>query len=123
MTQLVATSTLGTPADTYIYSLARCQDDQTLACIASDDSLRLFDPERLQLLKTVSNCNAGTSCLESFETSSSTFLTAGRDGRIVCWDVSGRTTGFELRERRSYLLSFQNRTNDVLQRRAQDCLH
>lgn len=92
MAKCLASSSLGTPPDTYLYSLA--QSGNTISTIGSDDSLRIFDGS-LQLLTHVKAAHTGISCLQ---TSGAGFATAGRDGVVRCWDSRGRGPGIELRE-------------------------
>ncbi|KAK4541943.1 hypothetical protein LTR36_007307 [Oleoguttula mirabilis] len=81
MAKSIASSTLGSAPDTYLYALARIGD--CFATIGSDDSLRLFDPS-LKVRQTAQPRNSGLSCLKA--TSKNAFLTAGRDGTIRLWD-------------------------------------
>lgn len=83
MAKCIASSNLGTPADTYLYALAQ-SSDSTLATIGSDDTLRLFDASSLKTLQTTSKCHSGVACLES--ASPCFFVTGGRDGLVRCWD-------------------------------------
>lgn len=81
MAKPIASSTLGSAPDTYLYALARIGD--CFATIGSDDALRIFDPT-LKVRYTAQPRNSGLSCLKAF--SSSTCATAGRDGTIRLWD-------------------------------------
>lgn len=78
----VASSTLGTPADTYLFSLA--QLDKIHATIGSDDVLRLFGPS-LEPLHQARLPGSGLACLTTF--SNQAFATAGRDGVVRLWDT------------------------------------
>lgn len=96
-------SDLGLPPNSYIYkiiSTAPRQDPLTysrtdqLAAIASDDSLRFFDPTTLKTLPNgvVRNVNEKVTCLERGNDQESNLVaTAGRDGLIKFWDK--RSTG------------------------------
>ncbi|KAL5386445.1 hypothetical protein DPSP01_004170 [Paraphaeosphaeria sporulosa] len=91
-------SDLGLPPNSYIYriiSTAPRQDPLTydrtdlLAAIASDDSLRFFDPTTLSTLANgvVRNVNEKVTCLErGNDQQSNLVVTAGRDGLIKFWD-------------------------------------
>ncbi|KAF9737495.1 hypothetical protein PMIN06_003716 [Paraphaeosphaeria minitans] len=91
-------SDLGLPPNSYIYrivSTAPRQDPLTysrtdqLAAIASDDSLRFFDPTTLITLPNgiVRNVNEKVTCLERGNDQQSNLVaTAGRDGLIKFWD-------------------------------------
>ena len=96
-------SDLGLPPNSYIYkiiSTAPRQDPLTysqtdsLAAIASDDSLRFFNPATLGVLPNgiVQNVNEKVTCLERGNDQPSNLVaTAGRDGLIRFWDK--RTPG------------------------------
>ncbi|KAK3049226.1 hypothetical protein LTR09_009404 [Extremus antarcticus] len=94
MARCIASSTLGTPPDTYLYSLA--QAGSTFATIGSDDTLRLFDIS-LNPLRKVSSAHAGLSCLTSF---ASGFATAGRDSLIRTWDTRAQRSNIQLSDPR-----------------------
>jgi WD40 repeat protein len=91
-------SDLGLPPNSYIYriiSTAPRQDPLTysrtdqIAAIASDDSLRFFDPATLNALPNgvVRNVNEKVTCLERGNDQQSNLVaTAGRDGLIKFWD-------------------------------------
>ncbi|KAF2765224.1 WD40 repeat-like protein [Teratosphaeria nubilosa] len=85
MVKAIAASSLGAPADTYFYSLARIGD--TFATIGSDDSLRLFDPS-LKPIATARPNGSGLSCLQPF--SNTAFATAGRDGIVRIFDTRAK---------------------------------
>ncbi|KAK5121093.1 hypothetical protein LTR85_005577 [Meristemomyces frigidus] len=85
MAKPVASSTLGSPSDTYLYALARIGD--CFATIGSDDALRIFDPS-LKVRYTAQPRNSGLSCLETF--SDNSLATAGRDGVVRLWDTRGK---------------------------------
>jgi WD40 repeat protein len=79
----VAQSSLSTPPDTYLYTLARTGSD--FATIGSDDSLRIFSVPGLKLTRTYASAHKGISCLISAPDGVNLF-TAGRDGVIRLWD-------------------------------------
>jgi WD40 repeat protein len=83
--QQVASSSLSLPPQSYIYSLVPIP--AALAAISSDDSLRLFDRETLQLLPSgvVITAHQGITCLTS--ASDELLASAGRDGIARTWDV------------------------------------
>jgi WD40 repeat protein len=92
-------SNLEVPPNSYIYkiiSTAPRTDPLTyngtspLAVIASDDSLRFFDPASLHALPngTICNVNDKVTCLERGNDAPSNLVaTAGRDGLIKYWDA------------------------------------
>ena len=93
----VQQSTLGLPSGAYIYSLASFGDD-ALAAISSDNSLRCFNRQTLQLLPDgvinpihVGQDDAGgATCLcpvTSGDEKSPLLAPSGRDGTVKVWDV------------------------------------
>ena len=111
-------SDLGLPPNSYIYkiiSTAPRQDPLTysqidqLAAIASDDSLRFFDPATLSVLPNgvVKNVNEKVTCLERGNDQPSNLVaTAGRDGLIKFWDK--RTPGKAVAEIQSRWYFYPN---------------
>lgn len=108
--QATASSNLGLPADSYIYSFATtsAQEDtradvyktlkssDRLAVISSDDSLRVFDPSTLKLLPDglYPNTHKGLTSIKRFGPNgqeSNVFMTAGRDGQVCGWDLRSRS--------------------------------
>ena len=85
--QLLSSSTLSLPADTYIYDVISVSGDGKLATISSNDTLRLFD-ESLQLPPNgaFDRVHDGVTCLENFEASAGCLVTAGRDAAVNVWD-------------------------------------
>lgn len=89
---------LGLPADAYIYSLSPCGDD-ALAVVSSDNSLRCFDRQTLQLLPngvkasihTGHKDEVGPTGLCQASDGSHVLATSGRDGAVKVWDI--RTGG------------------------------
>lgn len=100
---LVSGSSLSLPADSYVYKILQTKHQiGALAAISSDDSLRIFDPEMLQLKAggLFNKTHEGITCLETFDADPHCVLTAGRDGAGRCWDLrSGRKT-FEVNDGR-----------------------
>lgn len=99
---LLCTSSLSLPADSYIYKILHTNQNAALAAISSDDSLRIFDPETLQLVaaEIFNKTHNGVTCLETFDADPHCVLTAGRDAAGRCWDLrSGRKT-FEVNDGR-----------------------
>lgn len=99
---LLSESPLSLPADSYIFKILHIDQNATLAAISSDDSLRIFDPEKLQLEAggIFNKTHEGVTCLETFDADPHCVLTAGRDAAGRCWDLrSGRKT-FEFNESR-----------------------
>ncbi|KAF2021084.1 WD40 repeat-like protein [Aaosphaeria arxii CBS 175.79] len=95
-------TTLSLPPETYIYKIISTSPREyphnytktaNLAVIASDDSLRIFDPISLNLVAdgVIKNANASVTCLERVEGSEGNLLaTAGRDGFVRFWDARSR---------------------------------
>jgi len=105
-TTLAATSSLSLPSGSYIYCIAAV--DHALAAISSDDSLRIFDPETLQLTSglALENVHIGVTCLKSVSSSSSSVITAGRDGFIRYWDLRTGEQSLEIKDRMQYTYRF-----------------
>lgn len=110
---LQTSSSLFLPPESYIYRLQPVNNAGALiAAISSDDSLRLFDLERLGAIEsTAVDCAAhnalkdihkGVTCLEAFGPQQEyCVLTAGRDGAVRGWDLrSGKKKILELRNRK-----------------------
>ena len=95
---LTSTSGLSLPADTYIYRFAPI--DAALAAISSDDSLRVFDAETLQLVSggVFDNVHDGVTCLKTTGSEPKMLFTAGRDGFIRSWDLRIGKKAWELRD-------------------------
>ena len=83
MAKCIASSTLNSNPDTYFYTLA--QTGPTLATIASDDCLHLFNTSLTSTQRTPSAHN-GITCLTSCP-HTQRFATAGRDALIKTWDL------------------------------------
>jgi WD40 repeat protein len=89
-------SDLGLPTDSYIYSFAKVTVDQhdntcSLAVISSDESLRIFDVERLDTVENgiFHSVHSSVTGLARFLSSaySPLLLTSGRDGCVRGWDT------------------------------------
>lgn len=95
-------SSLSLPADSYIYKILRTSQKTSLAVISSDDSLRVFDPDRLQLEAggVFSKAHEGVTCLETFDADQHCVLTAGRDAAARCWDIRTGGKTFEVNDSR-----------------------
>ena len=85
--QLLSSSTLSLPADTYIYDVISVSGDDKFATISSNDTLRLFDASlQLPLNRAFDRVHDGVTCLENFEASVGCLVTAGRDAVVNVWD-------------------------------------
>lgn len=100
-------SSLSLPSGNYIYSLARCgTTGDSLAAISSDDSLRIFDRQTLQLrgggggdcfannihkggVTSLCDVGDGNGGDEAGGNNDNLLATGGRDGRVRLWDVRG----------------------------------
>ncbi|KAJ5676789.1 uncharacterized protein N7477_002422 [Penicillium maclennaniae] len=99
--QAVASSSLGLPADNYIYSIAASAG--CFAAISSDDSLRVFDASNLDSVSVISNkTHDGVSSLRSYTAGESQLLvTGGREGKVKVWDVRSGNAVVELETARN----------------------
>jgi WD40 repeat protein len=81
---LAAESGLSLPPDSYVYCIAAL--DQAFVAISSDDSLRAFDRQTLQILSggIIEKIHSSVTCLAA---SPNAVFTAGRDGLIRTWDL------------------------------------
>ncbi|MCJ1428309.1 WD repeat-containing protein 89 [Sticta canariensis] len=97
---LTSESSLSLPADSYIYKLIHTSQNAALAAISSDDSLRIFDPEQLQLQAggIFHKTHEGVTCLETFDADPHCVLTAGRDAAGRCWDLRSERKTFEVKD-------------------------
>lgn len=98
---LLSTSTPFLPPDSYIYKTIFADQNASLAAIASDDSLRLFDLETLQLTSggNFSKVHDGVTCMETVGVDSYCVLTSGRDSAMRCWDLRSGGKAFEINNR------------------------
>lgn len=103
--QAVASSSLGLPADNYIYSIAASAG--CFAAISSDDSLRVFDAANLDRVSVISNkTHDGVSSLRSYTAGDSQLLvTGGREGKVKVWDVRSGNAVVEMETGESVLFS------------------
>lgn len=82
-----ASSSLGLPAESYIYSIAASAPG-SFAAISSDDSLRVFDAANLDRVSVISRkTHDGVSALRSYTGDSQLLVTGGREGSVKVWDV------------------------------------
>lgn len=84
-----AASSLGLPAENYIYSIAASAPG-SFAAISSDDSLRVFDAADLNCVSVISpkTHDKGVTSLRSYAAGESQLLaTGGREGTVKLWDV------------------------------------
>jgi WD40 repeat protein len=96
--KLLANSSLSTPPDTYLYTLART-GSSAYATIGSDDSLRIFNIPSLTLSRSYPSAHKGIACLITAPDGTN-LITAGRDGFIRFWDPRTPSTKpfLEIRE-------------------------
>ncbi|KAL4880151.1 WD40-repeat-containing domain protein [Aspergillus karnatakaensis] len=82
-----ASSSLSLAQDNYIYSIVPSSQTE-FAAISSDDSLRIFDVNKLSHASLVaSNAHAGVTSLRTYDASNRLVITGGRDGRLKLWDL------------------------------------
>lgn len=87
--KVTASSSLGLPAENYIYSIAASAPG-SFAAISSDDSLRVFDAANLDRVSVISRKTheEGVTSLRSYAAGESQLLvTGGREGTVKVWDV------------------------------------
>jgi len=98
--ELLQSSSLSLPSDSYIYSVIPVIGNTTIAAISSDDTLSIFDSTTLQV---ISNCafgkiHDGVTCLKNLDAKAGVLVTVGRDAKIQCFDPrTGRNPSLELR--------------------------
>ena len=85
----LASSSLSLPSGSYIYSILPLSKSNGLAVISSDDSLRIFNRESLQLNSdgVLPNVHEGVTCVKNFDGGPDLVITAGRDGYVRTWDL------------------------------------
>jgi len=106
-----ASSSLGFKEGAFIYTVKAISSDyfppgeSAYAAIASDDSLALFHVAKnnITVQQRIENVHEGVSCLACLsggEEDQPFMVTAGKDGRVKCWNGSGKSLSFiELRTR------------------------
>jgi WD repeat-containing protein 89 len=95
----VAQSALAPVPDSYIYSIAPTDGD--IAAISSDDSLRVFaaaDIAHAPATLSARCHDGGVTGLETHPDRPHALFTAGRDGRVRCWDTRAAGSVLELRD-------------------------
>ena len=98
---VLADASLSLPPDSYIYSILETNDRaSTLAAISSDDSLRIFSPETLQLVSggTLEKVHEGVTCVRALGDNGHALATAGRDGLVHGWDQRTGQKVFSLKD-------------------------
>lgn len=80
-----ASSSIGIPEATTFYSLIRASST-SLAITASDDSLRIFDPETFSLRRAFmkTHSEGGVTCVRAVD--ENIIATTGRDAVVRMWD-------------------------------------
>lgn len=104
--QAVASSSLGLPADNYIYSIAASAPG-CFAAISSDDSLRVFDAANLDRVSVISRKTHNVvSSLRSWTAGDAQLLvTGGREGKVKVWDVRAGNAVVEMETGESVFFS------------------
>ncbi|KAL2820711.1 WD40-repeat-containing domain protein [Aspergillus granulosus] len=89
----LASSSLSLAEDNYIYSIVPSSQTE-FAAISSDDSLRIFDANKLSHASLVAkNAHDGVTSLRTYDASKQLVITGGRDGKIKLWDLrNGKNT-------------------------------
>lgn len=102
----IASSSLGLPAENYIYSIAASAPGY-FAAISSDDSLRVFDAANLDRVSVISRkTHDGVSALRSYTAGDAQLLvTGGREGTVKVWDVRAGNAVVEMETRESVSIS------------------
>lgn len=96
ISQLQNSSSIGLPVSSCIYTVTTVHpNNQDVAVISSDDSLRIVDPSSSQLMvKTaIGKTHEGVTCLRSVD---GAVVTAGRDAKIRIWDPKTGNLSTEL---------------------------
>ncbi|KAL4871237.1 hypothetical protein BDV12DRAFT_32675 [Aspergillus spectabilis] len=82
-----ASSSLSLAEDNYIYSIVPSSRTE-FAAISSDDSLRIFDVNKLNHASLVaSNAHDGVTSLQTYDASNQIVITGGRDSKLKLWDL------------------------------------
>ncbi|MCJ1479608.1 hypothetical protein MMC13_008294 [Lambiella insularis] len=94
----ISKSSLSLPSNSYVYGIKPV--GHKLTAISSDDSLRVFDPETLQVDtgRIFASIHDGITCLEIATCKPESVITAGRDGYIRCWDLRNGKKTIELED-------------------------
>ncbi|KAI9658448.1 MAG: hypothetical protein M1829_006803 [Trizodia sp. TS-e1964] len=102
------TAGISLPPESYIYSII--PTSQCLALTASDDSLRIFDRETLQLTTAgaFKKVHDGVTCLKTLDPGGNIIATAGRDGALRCWDIRSGKRAIEFTTENA-ILAFDHR--------------
>ena len=102
----IASSSLGLPAENYIYSIASSAPGY-FAAISSDDSLRVFDAANLDRVSVISRkTHDGVSALRSYTAGDAQLLvTGGREGTVKVWDVRAGNAVVEMETGESVSIS------------------
>lgn len=98
---VLADASLSLPPDSYIYSILDTDDRASnLAAISSDDSLRIFNPDTLQLVPggRFEKVHRGVTCARTLNDNGRTLATAGRDGLVHGWDERTGQKVFSLKD-------------------------
>lgn len=97
---LLSSSSLSLPPNSYIYKILPIHQLAALAAISSDDSLRIFDPETLQLVNggVRTEVHDGVTCAELGGVDQQLIMTAGRDAAIRGWDLRSGKKTFEVND-------------------------
>ena len=94
----VVVSSLTLPPHSYVYNIVPA--GRHLVAISSDDSLRICDPETLQLSAhgVIDHIHHGVTCFVSPSSEPDTVFTVGRDGFVRCWDIRSGKKTLELKD-------------------------
>ncbi|OJI96985.1 hypothetical protein ASPVEDRAFT_78730 [Aspergillus versicolor CBS 583.65] len=81
-------SSLALPEDSYIYSIVPSSRTE-FAAISSDDSLRIFDANKLNhaSLVATNTHDDGVTSLRTYDANNQLVITGGRDGKVKLWDL------------------------------------
>ncbi|KAL3468193.1 WD40-repeat-containing domain protein [Aspergillus heterothallicus] len=93
MLKEVVASSLSLSEGNYIYSIVPSSRTE-FAAISSDDSLRIFDANKISHASLVANnVHDGVTSLSTYDAGKQLVITGGRDGKLKLWDLrNGKNT-------------------------------
>ncbi|KAJ3038026.1 hypothetical protein HDV00_001070 [Rhizophlyctis rosea] len=80
-----------TAHDNAIFDIAWTADDSQLVTVSGDQSARLWDVERRQIVKIFKGHGCTIKSVAAYKQNTALFATAARDGHIILWDTRAFT--------------------------------